>query len=120
MSPDIVGTIAAIVIFASFVLRGETQIRLVNLVGSVLFVWYGYSIGNHLFMFMSVAIILVHCYQIWYRIKESRSAKKIAKAEQRAANAEAKVDEQKIQLQNLMNGQNQPEANQINTNDSKL
>ena len=27
MSPDIVGTIAAIVIFASFVLRGETQIR---------------------------------------------------------------------------------------------
>ena len=88
--------------------------------GSVLFVWYGYSIGNHLFMFMSVAIILVHCYQIWYRIKESRSAKKIAKAEQRAANAEAKVDEQKIQLQNLMNGQNQPEENQINSNDSKL
>ena len=106
MSPEIVGTLAAIVVFSSFVLRGELKIRMVNFVGSLLFVWDGYLIANYVLLFMGVAIALVHCYQFWYRIKESRTAKQMAKAEERAANAEAKVDEQRVQIKNLKDENN--------------
>lgn len=102
MSAETVGTLAAIVIFASFVLRGEMKIRLVNLLGSALFVWYGYLIGNYVLLFMGVAIVLVHLYQFWYRIKESHSARQMAKVEKRAATAEAKVDEQQQRIKSLI------------------
>lgn len=94
MEPEVVGLIAAVIIFASFVLKGETKIRIVNLIGSVVFVAYGFMISNFVLAFMGIAIVLVHCVHFWHRMKERKAAKALSKAEDRAMQAEAKVDAQ--------------------------
>ena len=94
METEVIGLIAAVIIFASFVLKGETKIRIVNLIGSIVFVVYGFMLPNFLLAFMGIAIVLVHCVHFWHRIKEKRSAKALSKAEDRAMKAEAQVDAQ--------------------------
>ena len=99
MSVTAFGVVAAVVLLASFVLRGETKIRIVNLVGCVflsLFAIYLYPESNTasvILLLLGVATTFVHCVHLWHDWKESRSKKKVAKAEARAAKAEAKVDE---------------------------
>ncbi|MBR3725432.1 MAG: hypothetical protein IKN11_08620 [Bacteroidales bacterium] len=102
MAPEVVGTIAAIVILVSFVLRGEMKIRLLNMVGFVFFVWYSFMISNFVLGFMGVAVVLVHCVQVWHMIKESRTKRALEKEKERAATAEAKVGEQEVQLRSLL------------------
>ena len=104
MSVTAFGVVAAVILLASFVLRGETKIRLVNLVGCVFLVLFAINLhpeGNATFasariilLLLGVATVAVHCVQLWHSWKESRSKKAVAKAEERAAKAEARVDEQ--------------------------
>lgn len=104
MSSTAFGVIAAVLLLASFVLRGEKKIRTVNLVGCVFLVLYAVSLhpeGNTDFatvrivlLLLGVATALVHCVQFWHMWAEYRSHKAIAKAEARAKMAEAKYDEQ--------------------------
>ena len=104
MSVTAFGVLAAVILLASFVLRGESRIRLVNLVGCVFLVLFAINLhpeGNVTFvtariilLLLGVATIFVHCVQLWHTWKESRSQKAVAKAEARAAEAEKKVDEQ--------------------------
>ena len=104
MSVTAFGVLAAVILLASFVLRGETRIRLVNLVGCIFLVLFAINLhpeGNVTFattriilLLLGVATIGVHCVQLWHTWKESRSQKAVAKAEARAIEAEKKVDEQ--------------------------
>ena len=104
MSVTAFGVVAAVILLASCVLRGEKKIRLVNLVGCVFLVLFAINLhpeGNANFasariilLLMGVATTFVHCVHFWHDWKESRAKKEVAKAEARAAKAEAKVDEQ--------------------------
>lgn len=114
MAPEVVGTIAAIVILASFVLRGEMKIRLLNAVGFVFFVWYSFMISNFVMAFMGVAVVLVHCVQVWHMIKESRAKRALNREKERAAMAEAKVGEQEVRLRSLLDERNRGQQLDIN------
>ena len=104
MSVTAFGVVAAVILLASFVLRGEKKIRMVNLVGCVFLVLFAINLhpdGNANFasariilLLLGVATIFVHGVHFWHDWKEMRSKKEVAKAEARAAKAEAKVDEQ--------------------------
>jgi len=93
MSANALGVIAAVILLASFVLRGEKKIRLVNLVGCVFLILWAIKSNptNYILVFMGVAIILVHIIQFWHMMKEAKSKRELAKAEAKVADAEAKV-----------------------------
>ena len=57
---EIIGVLASIVVLLSFVLSGEKQIRMVNILGAVLFVIYGLLIGAFSVWFLNGALLLVH------------------------------------------------------------
>lgn len=93
MSAKVLGVLAALIILASYALRGEKKIRIVNLVGCVFLMLYGVKREGHdlILLFLGAAAVLVHCVQFWSMWKEAKSAKAVAKAEARAAEAESKV-----------------------------
>lgn len=95
------GVIAAVILLASFVLRGEKKIRMVNMVGCVFLVLFAIKLhadnintARVILVLMGVATVFVHVVHFWHDWKDSRAKKEVAKAEERAAKAEAKVDEQ--------------------------
>lgn len=104
MSVTAFGVLAAVILLASFVLRGEKKIRMVNLVGCVFLVLFAinlhpegnanFAVARIILLLLGVATVFVHCVHFWHDWKESRSKKEVAKAEARATKAEAKVDEQ--------------------------
>lgn len=104
MSVTAFGVVAAVILLASFVLRGEKKIRMVNLVGCVFLVLFAinlhpegnanFAVARIILLLLGVATVFVHCVHFWHDWKESRSKKEVAKAEARATKAEAKVDEQ--------------------------
>ena len=93
MSANALGVISAVILLASFVLRGEKKIRLVNLIGCVFLVLWAVRSNptNFILVFMGVAIILVHLIQFWHMMKEAKANRQLAKAEAKAADAEAKA-----------------------------
>lgn len=93
MSATLLGVIAAFILFASFALRGEKKIRLVNLVGCVFLALYGVKMEGHnmILILLGAATAILHCVQFWSMWKENQSAKAVAKAEARAAEAESKA-----------------------------
>lgn len=107
MDSTVFGLIAAILILVSFVLRGEKKIRLVNLIGSVFFAIYGITKEkpDYLIIFLSVAVVLVHCVQFWSMYKESRAKRALEKAEARAQVAENKLKEQENEELRIENGE---------------
>ena len=67
-----IGVIASIFIFLSFLFKKPTHIRVVNSIGSVLFLIYGVLLGAFSVWFMNVAIIILQVYQI---IKDNKLRK---------------------------------------------
>ena len=104
MSVTAFGVVAAVILLASFVLRGEMKIRIVNMVGCIFLVLFAMNLhpdGNADFasariilLLLGVATLFVHGVHFWHDWKESRAKKEVARAEARAAKAEALVDEQ--------------------------
>lgn len=99
MSPTVLGVLAALIVMASFALRGEKKIRFVNLVGCVFLALYGASLKpvNLILVLMGAATAVVHCVQFWSMYKESRAAKAVAKAEARAEKAEGKAPKDEVE-----------------------
>jgi preprotein translocase subunit SecF len=64
MNIEVLGIIATLFILASFVLSGESKIRSINIIGSILFVIYGIIIGSISVWLLNGALILVHIYKI--------------------------------------------------------
>lgn len=90
---SLLGYIATGITLFSFVLRGEKKIRAVNLVGALFFVVYGFMKEGMLpFALLNAGIVAVHIWQFWRMAKEAKAEKALAKAEARAAEAEAKLD----------------------------
>ncbi len=106
MSVNALGVIAAVVLLASFVLRGEKKIRLVNLVGCVFLVlWAAQSKpANLILIFMGVAIILVHLIHFWHMMKEAKTERALAKAQDQVAKAQAKAAEAEARIAEIQTG----------------
>ena len=67
------GLIASAFILVSFLTRNQTKTRLINLVGCVAFVVYGFLIKAYSTSIMNGALIIVH---IVYLVKDYQNAKK--------------------------------------------
>ncbi len=58
------GTIASIIVLISFLCKSERKIRIVNIVGALLFVVYGAINGSFSVWFLNGALILIHLYKL--------------------------------------------------------
>ena len=60
MNFEIIGTIASFIVLISFLMKGEKPIRLVNIVGALLFVIYGVLINAFSVWFLNGALVIIH------------------------------------------------------------
>ena len=91
MNISILGYLATVIVLISFILRGEIKIRIVNLIGAIVFVIYGIMLPDLPVVLLNGCLIAVHIWQFWRMRKESKTAKALAEAETRVAEAEAKL-----------------------------
>ena len=66
---EIIGIVATLFIIASFLTRDLINVRLVNLVGSVIFVVYGVLIHSWSTAILNVVMIIVHLVYLLRRKK---------------------------------------------------
>lgn len=59
-----IGTLASIIVLISFLCKSERKIRVVNIVGALLFVVYGALNGSFSVWFLNGALILIHLYKL--------------------------------------------------------
>lgn len=64
MNYEIIGTCASLIVLISFLMKGEKYIRLVNIIGAILFVIYGILIGAFSVWFLNGALVLIHIYKL--------------------------------------------------------
>lgn len=60
MNIEVLGTIASIFVLISFLMKGEIKIRLVNIIGALIFVIYGLVINAFSIWFLNGALFLIH------------------------------------------------------------
>jgi len=65
MKYEIIGTIASIVIMLAFILNGEKKIRIVDLIGAILFIVYGVLIKSFSVVFLNGCLTLVQIYKLY-------------------------------------------------------
>lgn len=61
---EIIGILASIVVLISFLFNNEKRIRMINIVGAILFVIYGILINAFSVWFLNGALILIHIYYL--------------------------------------------------------
>ncbi|MCV2232137.1 YgjV family protein [Paracholeplasma manati] len=57
---EIFGVTAGALVLISFLMKGERNIRLINIIGSVIFIVYGVMIGSLSVTLLNVGLTLVH------------------------------------------------------------
>ena len=60
MNIEILGTIASIIVLLSFLMKGETKIRIINILGALIFVIYGISANAFSIWFLNGMLIIIH------------------------------------------------------------
>lgn len=73
---EILGTIASIFVLISFLMKGEKRIRLVNIIGALLFVIYGITINAFSVWFLNGALLIIHIVKL-LRGKENGKTEKV-------------------------------------------
>ncbi|MGL5543125.1 MAG: hypothetical protein ACRDB2_07305 [Fusobacteriaceae bacterium] len=70
---EVFGIVSSIVILVSLSMTSIIKLRVINLVGCLLFAGYGYAIGSFSTMFMNIGIAFMNLYYLrkLYSIKES-------------------------------------------------
>lgn len=66
---EIIGIVATLFIIASFLTKDLTKVRIVNLVGSVIFIVYGVLIHSWSTAILNVVMIIVHLVYLLRRKK---------------------------------------------------
>lgn len=64
MNFEEIGTIASIIVLISFLCKSERKIRIINIIGSLLFIVYGALNGSFAIWFLNGALILIHLYKL--------------------------------------------------------
>lgn len=65
MNFEILGTTASVIVLISFLMKSERNIRLVNILGALMFVVYGICINAFSVWFLNGSLCLVHIYRIY-------------------------------------------------------
>lgn len=60
MNWEILGTIASVIVLISFLMKGEKNIRLINIIGAICFVIYGIMINAFSVWFLNGALCIIH------------------------------------------------------------
>lgn len=63
-NPEILGLVATTIVLISFATSGEQRIRRINLVGAVLFIFYGLLIKSPSVWILNGALFVVHAYKL--------------------------------------------------------
>lgn len=61
---EIIGVIASVIVLISFVMNGEKKIRIINIIGAILFIVYGILINAFSVWFLNGALLFVHVYKL--------------------------------------------------------
>ena len=64
MNYEIIGTIASVMVLISFLMNSEIKIRIVNIIGALIFVIYGILINAFSVWFLNSALCIVHLYKL--------------------------------------------------------
>jgi hypothetical protein len=64
MNNEIFGYIGMAVVLFSFTLNDVAKLRLVNLIGSIFWILYGWSIDSTPTLIVNTAVVLIHTY--WF------------------------------------------------------
>ena len=64
MNIEVLGTLASVLVLISFMMKGETKIRIINIVGAITFVIYGVLIGAFSVWMLNGILCLVHVYKL--------------------------------------------------------
>ena len=64
MSYELIGTLASVIVLISFIAKGENKIRIINIIGALMFVVYGLLINAFSIWFLNGMLILIHLYKI--------------------------------------------------------
>ncbi len=67
---DILGWIATAVVVGSFAIQDVRKLRIINMIGSMLWIAYGFLKQDNPIIFVNISIILMHTY--WF-IKNRKS-----------------------------------------------
>lgn len=70
------GLIATLFVFISFLPKNIIFIRVMNLIGSIFFVFYGFGVGAFWTGFMNACLIVVHAYHLIKIWKGGKNARK--------------------------------------------
>lgn len=62
---DIIGYIASVLLIVSFALKDVKKIRLVNMIGCIIFVWYAYRLEAWPVLIPNAMIVLVQIYHLF-------------------------------------------------------
>jgi hypothetical protein len=65
MTYELIGTLASVMVLMSFLFTGEKRIRIVNILGAILFVVYGVLIGAFSVWFLNGALLIVHTVKLY-------------------------------------------------------
>lgn len=77
MNYEILGTIASLFVLISFLMKGEKNIRLINIIGAFIFVIYGILINAFSIWFLNGALLIIHIIKLIKGINENgRKTKK--------------------------------------------
>lgn len=76
---EIIGIIATLFVLASFLMSGEKNIRIINIVGALIFVVYGILIGALSVWILNGALFFIHIYKLYKLKKHNKHLKDISK-----------------------------------------
>jgi len=60
---DLIGYIATAFILISFCVKDMIPLRIINSVGSILWIWYGININSNPTIFVNIAVLIIH--SVW-------------------------------------------------------
>lgn len=64
MSYESIGILASIIVLISFIAKGENKIRIINIIGALVFVIYGLLINSFSVWFLNGMLVIIHLYKI--------------------------------------------------------
>lgn len=74
---ELIGIIATGVVVVSFLFTGETKIRVLNILGAIIFVVYGVLINSISVWLLNGVLIVVHCYKLCQNRGRSKCMSKL-------------------------------------------
>jgi hypothetical protein len=69
---DLIGYLASAIILISFAVKDIIKLRIINSIGSVVWIVYGGLINNNPTIFVNIAVLMIH---IWWLIKNKLNNK---------------------------------------------